>query len=222
MNIYKLLFLVIVCIPLQGKSLVSLRVANYLIDDIYQNINKCLKSDCSGLFATRIASDSMVNSRCAMQDVINDLKLSKKDIFCDVGSGTGKLAMHVYLTTPVKASIGIESSPTRWNQAQQARHDLKKLGLKHKRRKLKFYECDVDDASFKSATVVSFLSPSFFEESRMVKTHNKLKELRPNTRILTVKKLGLEDHISFVKEYKVSDKSGSTPVYLYRVNNILS
>jgi ubiquinone/menaquinone biosynthesis C-methylase UbiE len=222
MYIIKLLFLVIICIPAHGKSLVSLRVANYLIDDIYQSINKCLKSDCSALLSSRIASDSMVSARCFMQNVINDLKLSKKDIFCDVGSGTGKLAMHVYLTTPVKASIGIESSPTRWNQAQQARNDLKKLGLKHKRRKLKFYESDVDNMSFKSATVVSLLSPTFFEEHNVRKINNKLKELRPDTRILTVKKLENPDNLTFIKEYKVSDKTIATPVYLYTVKNIVS
>lgn len=203
------------CMSAQGKLLISTKASQQIINDIYRDINKCNKAELGVQKEKSIIPDAGIFNCTSIQSLIDDLKLTKNDVFCDLGSGVGKLTMHVYLTTPVKASIGIESSPCRWNQAQQAKHDLKKTGLLHNRRKLKFYEQELAHVSFKDVTVISLLSHKSDELDLLIP---KLKDLKPHTRIISSHKLEQAPHVKLMKEYKNAHLSNS--IFVYNIEDI--
>lgn len=45
--------------------------------------------------------------------IINNINITEKDVFYDLGSGIGKLVLQIFLNTPVKTSQGIEASLAR-------------------------------------------------------------------------------------------------------------
>src|SRR5688572_18446384 len=52
--------------------------------------------------------------------LIEYANMESHDVFCDLGSGVGKVPMQVFLKTPVKRAFGIEASATRYNSSQKA------------------------------------------------------------------------------------------------------
>lgn len=198
----------------------SHNVAEQIISDVYKNINGFLISeDERNSLAGKGASPVYGEITCkGAAQLLEDLKLTHEDIFYDLGSGVGKFAVQVYLTTPVKASIGIELSPTRFNQAQQARNDLKRMKLIHHDRKLKFFEGNIETISYKDATLI-FLASTCFTDELMNKMIEKLKNGKKNIRILTLKKFPQQDAFNLTKEYHIEMSwAESTPVYLYQFN----
>jgi len=61
------------------------------------------------------------------QFLINTLHLTQDDVFYDLGSGLGKFIYHVFLTTPVRKSVGIEFSQSRFDRAKSLAHHMPKI-----------------------------------------------------------------------------------------------
>lgn len=57
-------------------------------------------------------------------DYIGDV--GPDDVFYDLGSGIGKVALQFFLKTPVKKAAGIEASKTRHDYAEKVYHQVKK------------------------------------------------------------------------------------------------
>ena len=122
------------------------------------------------------------------QKLIEKFKLTKKDVFYDLGCGVGKFVVQVYLDTPVKKSAGIELSTTRVDKAKQAFDQIKKDGRLQKGRKLEFKEQNILDARLKDATAL-FISSLCFSDELLEQVTKKLACLKPGLRIATSRKL---------------------------------
>ena len=62
----------------------------------------------------------------SVEILMSKLILDKNDVFCDLGSGIGKMAMQVFMTTAVKESFGVEASNERYQRAQKSASQLHK------------------------------------------------------------------------------------------------
>jgi hypothetical protein len=64
----------------------------------------------------------------SINKLIPMMRLKESDVFVDLGSANGKIVSQIFLTTPVKTSIGIEIVPELHNAAmrvlQQIKNDL--------------------------------------------------------------------------------------------------
>lgn len=149
--------------------------------------------------------------------IFNDIEFTKKDVFYELGCGTGKVCSQVYLTTPCKKIVGIELSSTRLSHAYKAQKDILKTVKKSKRKKRKweyrnenFLDSDLDDA-----TVVYSLT--IFEPEVMQEITEKLATLKDGLRVITFKHLTPHPHFTLTKTYHLpmSWSPHGSPVHLY-------
>lgn len=141
------------------------------------------------------------------------------DVFYDLGSGIGKVATQVALTTPAKA-VGIELSPTRHAIAHDIRHELiRKNILKHDN-KLRFIEGNILDADLHDASVI-FMCSTCFSDELMKQITEKIYNLPQVVHLITLKQLTPENTYHFDGFFQMQTFnipmtwSESTPVYTY-------
>jgi hypothetical protein len=151
----------------------------------------------------------------SMQTIIDDLKLTAKDVFCDLGCGTGKVATHVYFNSPVSKSIGIELSETRFNTAQKIKQQLEVAHKLDPKRRLLFFKENIMFTKFRDISVIYLCSTCYPEKLMQALTTNFL-TAKKNVRILTLKQLPKNNHFKLVKTYTLAMTwSPQTNVYLY-------
>jgi len=168
--------------------------------------------------------------------LLNQLQLTKNDVFYDLGSGLGKFVVHVYLMTPTKKSVGIEFSQSRYkratsiqakvpkvyNQTFKSENSMRKMFdqsplVKTKGKKFEFINDCMLSTDISDATVV-FTCSTCFELEFMYKLANKLADI-DNLRIITLKKFPYHEHIHYVTKYTLSMTwSQDVPVYMYKVD----
>jgi hypothetical protein len=61
----------------------------------------------------------------SVQYAMGHLKIDEEDVFCDLGSGIGKVVVQYFLNTPVKRAFGIEASTARHAYAVDRADHLK-------------------------------------------------------------------------------------------------
>jgi SAM-dependent methyltransferase len=88
-----------------------------------------------------------------VQKMVDELKLTQNDVFCDLGCGVGKTCVQVLLTTPVKKCIGVELSPTRIAHAQTVREKLKESKKINRKKQLIFLHDDIGRVDVREGTV---------------------------------------------------------------------
>lgn len=88
--------------------------------------------------------------------------LGKDDVLYDLGSGIGKVATQVALTTPARA-VGIELSPTRHAIAATIKNQLLEKNILTED-KLQFIEGNILDINLNNATVIFMCSTCFSDE----------------------------------------------------------
>ncbi|OGB97373.1 hypothetical protein A3F06_02615 [candidate division TM6 bacterium RIFCSPHIGHO2_12_FULL_36_22] len=148
----------------------------------------------------------------SLETILKDLKLSKKDIFYDLGSGAGKTVVQVAMTTPAKA-VGIELSPTRVSIARKALEKLKKEPGK----RASFVEGDITTANLNDATVI-FTCSTCFSDDLMKKLLDKFLELKPGLHVISLRQLPQHKRMKLIKEYSLPMTwSDASPVYLYEL-----
>ena len=151
------------------------------------------------------------------QKLIEKFKLTKKDVFYDLGCGVGKFVIQIYLETPVKKSVGIELSKTRIEKATQALEQLKKDKLLKKGRKLEFKEQNILDAHLKDATAI-FISSLCFSDELLEKVTKKLAKLKPGLRVATSRKLSDNPAFKLIETLQVPMSwSSSSTTYFYEL-----
>lgn len=185
---------------------------------------------CTGLSGFSISEQDQQNVRASGSDdtygeityegvkgLIEDLKLTKDDVFYDLGCGIGKMVAQVYLESPVKKSVGIELSRKRSELAKKLRERLAKDGKLEHKRALNFRRADISKVNISDATVIYFASTTFPTEF-MKKMTEKFASLKPGVRIATLQSLPSHEKVKFVKELVLpmtwSDRSA---VYIYQV-----
>jgi hypothetical protein len=154
----------------------------------------------------------------SISKLINHLSISEQDVFFDLGSGLGKVAIQFFLNSAVKESHGIEIIPElhyqALNAAKKTKQDLPDF-FNHDR-KLNFLSGNFLDCSFNKASVVLLGSPCFSqkilnqlgEKFNMASTIHTVLSLRP---INTLKRL------SFKKAIRVECSWDSALCYIYQL-----
>lgn len=150
--------------------------------------------------------------------ILDDLQLSRQDVFYDLGSGVGKLVLQVYLTTPVKRSVGVELSLTRWKIAEESRTHLATDYHIIPGRDLSFLNQNILKSSFTDATVC-FISGITFPPQLIQFIMDRLSTLGHDVKVISVLPLPAHKDFRLVKTYNLpmSWASEGVDVCLYQV-----
>lgn len=155
----------------------------------------------------------------SLKALLDDLKLTHEDVFYDLGSGVGKVVIQVFLDTPVKKSVGIELSPTRYGHAQGIKNHLKNQNLIANGRSLEFHNKDIAQAPIDDATV-AYLCSTCFSDDLMKKLTDKFGQLQKGARVITLKPLPEHAKLALVKTYHLPMTWASgVSVYVYEVQD---
>ncbi|MFI4936932.1 MAG: hypothetical protein ACHQJ6_00295 [Candidatus Berkiellales bacterium] len=102
----------------------------------------------------------------SMRQILKMLRLSRQDIFLDLGSGLGKCALQTFMQTEVNKVIGIEAASFLHQQAIMVAQEVKKdfPFFWEDQRELIFVEENFLTAQWHHATVVYSCSTCFTQE----------------------------------------------------------
>ena len=147
--------------------------------------------------------------------LLDELRLTDKDVFYDLGSGVGKLVVQAFLSTPVKKSIGVELSSQRYNDSQKVYDKLLKEKLIQSGRTLRFYNKNIAEVDLSDATVI-FMCATCFPKELMQKMTDKFAGLQRSLRIVTLKRLSKNKTFDLVKTISLPMTwSSSSDLYFY-------
>lgn len=152
----------------------------------------------------------------ALKTVLDDLGLTKDDVFYDLGCGVGKTCVQVALDTPAKA-VGIELSPTRVKHAQNVQKKLVATKKVMPAQRLQFQEKNIFDVTMGDATVV-FMCSTCFSHKLMQDITDKLARLsKPNLKVISLKPMPEHKDFELIKTYQLPMTwSSQTPVHVYQ------
>ncbi|HBR70611.1 TPA: hypothetical protein DIC20_03155 [Candidatus Dependentiae bacterium] len=155
-----------------------------------------------------------------VHEILKRFKLNKKDCFYDLGCGIGKMVVQVYLTTPVKKSVGIELSKSRLETAHKAKKQLKEKKKIKKNRELIFEENDLLKTNIDDATAV-YIASLCFSDDLMQKLSDKFSKLQKGLKIASLRNLPNAKNCFELKETAHLPMTWSTncPVYFYELVN---
>lgn len=144
------------------------------------------------------------------------LELGENDVFYDLGSGVGKVVIQVAMTVPVKKSIGIELTKTRYQGSVDALAQIKKQGLLIT--KCQFRNESLMDSSLGDATAI-YVASTCFTDSFMLKLTRKLAAYNKPMRFVTLRDLGKRPpQFKYIKQIKLhATWSKSLDAHLYHV-----
>jgi hypothetical protein len=97
---------------------------------------------------------------------LNYMDITEDDVFYDLGSGIGKVALQVFLKTPVKKAFGLEASESRTAMAQKVYNNVKQEfpELFENGRELGTSVANFLEADLSDATIIYSCSTCFSEE----------------------------------------------------------
>lgn len=150
----------------------------------------------------------------ALQTILNDLHLTKTDVFYDLGCGLAQTCVQVALVTPATAK-GIELSQTRIDRARQGLAALQKnnqidLSSRVELKKADFAQCDYKDAT------VLFLCSTCFSDALLEQINAQLSKLPRLHTVITLRKLPHNTSIKLSKTYQLPMTwHKNTTVYVY-------
>ena len=209
-------------VPIVAKELplqlpLTTAKASTIFDEQYQDVRGYISTEESE-FISKKGGSSVYGEilPTSLQHILDDIKLTKKDIFWDLGSGLGKVCLQTAACTPASV-YGVELSKTRVDLAQSI---LKKIDQKYKlnlHKKCAISYGNILDVNLSKATVV-YMCSTCYPDKLMLDIANKLAKNKKPLRVLTLK--SLPDHPSFklIKTYheKMTWSSDSS-VYLYEL-----
>lgn len=152
----------------------------------------------------------------SLDALFKEIGVTSKDVFVDLGSGTGKAVMYTYLTTPVKKSIGIELASTRHKLAAEAAAALKKQGKIDRKRQLEYIKNDFLVQDLSQATIV-FINSVCYSEELLKKLINKLALNKQALHLISTKCLPQDTKFELKKTLQLPmswNKTGCN-VYIY-------
>lgn len=152
--------------------------------------------------------------------ILSDMNISRQDVFYDLGSGTGKLVIQVYLTTPIKRSIGVEISPSRWKVAESCRKQVANNDHLVVGRDLIFLNQDISKANFNDATIC-FISGITFPPPLIQSTMNRLSSFGHKIKVISILALPPHKNFKLIKTYNLpmSWAPEGVDVCLYQVTS---
>jgi len=144
------------------------------------------------------------------------LQLTPNDVVYDLGSGIGKVALQVAMTTNIRRVVGIEMAHSRHQAATQILERAREDGL------LQVRDCQVRQGNFfyykVSESTVFYTCSTAFSELFMRKLTSKLSGLRPGLRLVSSRALLDEGPFEQVDRLLL-DMSWKrrSPLYIYRL-----
>lgn len=216
-----------------------------IIDDLYQNVSGYRISEEEKHAVRNEGGDPTYGEILyeSAQKLLDDVALTREDVFYDLGSGAGKFVMQVYLTTQAKKAVGIELCKTRCEMAQERAEKIRTIAELSSRcayeigdvlanvetkniikisdsKTIEFNNENILKADLSDATIV-FMCSTCFSDELMQKIVDKLAGLQEGLRVLTLKDLPPHDHFKLVRQYQLpmswSKSSPGSPVYLYKL-----
>lgn len=152
----------------------------------------------------------------SVSKIIDYIDINENDVFCDLGSGVGKVALQFFLRTPVKKAYGIEYSQKRNHMAEAAYAQVHKefpelyaggrtLGCASGN----FLEMDISDA-----TIIYTCSTCFSED--LLSDMGKLIDTCPNMKYLVSMKQ-IPNQLPFDRILEIECTWDKTKCYVYGV-----
>lgn len=152
-----------------------------------------------------------------VSDLVVEFGLKPGDVFYDLGSGVGKVAVQVYLESPVKKSVGVELSKTRHDCGAPVVRKLKQEGLLQRGRQLSLICADILARDYKDATHIYTASLCFSDEF-MEKLTAHLAQSKKGLIVASLRALPEEHGFELIKVKQMPMTwSDDTPVYFYRL-----
>lgn len=152
-----------------------------------------------------------------VEQLLKQLSLTKNDVFYDLGSGIGKMVVQVYLSTPVKKSVGIELSAERSQKAALIYEQFKKEGHLKQQRTLALLQENFLESDLSDATII-YMASTCFSPEFMEKVTKKLASLKKGLRVITLKKLAENPRFTLLKELTLPMTwSAQTTAYIYEL-----
>lgn len=151
----------------------------------------------------------------AMQTLLDDLHLTKEDVFYDLGCGVGQACIQVALVTPAQA-VGVELSKTRLKHATEATENLNKIHGIDICNTIEWRQEDISKTNLGNATVL-FLCSTCFSNELMQRLVTRFSALPQPLRIITLRQLPANNFFSLLKKYNLPMTwNNDTPVYVYQ------
>ena len=152
------------------------------------------------------------------QELIDYLKITKDDVFYDLGSGVGKFCLHAYLATNVKKSCGIELSGTRYELAVKALNALGEEGLFDPSREITFLNEDIAKSDLSDATVIFMCATCYSDDLMNILAKKFVDEVGPGLRVISLREFKNQPRLKKVKTFKLPMTwSQGSPVHVYVV-----
>ncbi len=152
----------------------------------------------------------------SLMKLLKLLPLSPEDVFLDLGSGMGKLALTVYLRTCLKTVIGVEGSSAYYEQGihtlQNLRQHIPNLFSKGK---LELIQGNLFDFDFNQATMIYTCSTCFTQELLWL-IGEKINQATNVAHVLSLKPIANLDRLSLTKVIPVECSWDSALCYYYR------
>ena len=125
----------------------------------------------------------------SVSKLLKDFNISKNDVFFDLGSGSGKVTMQVFLEGGVKKSVGVEYFPERHNIAIQAMNNMYTLhpNLKTTGREIIYQQANIKDLDNLDSASVIFMCSTCYPEELLDVVFNKIKNSKNSRAVVTHK-----------------------------------
>lgn len=152
----------------------------------------------------------------SVDKLLSKIQLSNEDVFVDLGSGLGKLALQVFLKSHVKEVCGIEIVPELHVQALKAalRVQSELPGFYQGDRKLTFLCDDFLEISLATATVVLICSPCFSQDI-VYSLGEKINNTPSIRTVLALRPMPTLRHLSFKKTIRLECSWDTALCYVY-------
>ena len=153
----------------------------------------------------------------SVEKLLAAIPLTETDIFCDLGSGLGKLVAQVMLTTPAQEGRGIEINPHLHAQALLAKQRIEQdyPALVQQGRTLSFVNGDFLTAPLTGATVALIASPCF--SPLLLNSLGKRLDATPTIHtVLSLRPIATLERLHFKKTIRVECSWDTALCYVYR------
>jgi SAM-dependent methyltransferase len=164
------------------------------IADLYRNIDGSrLAKDEGRLQANRSTVYGELTTR-GLGKLVTRLHLTRRDVFYDLGCGTGKVILEIAATVPLKKCVGIEIAKSRLMKAETVAGKVREQGLL-KARQFELRHENFLNSDFSDATVL-YTCSTCFSDNLMKELTRKIAALNRELLFITFQDL-VRDHHNF-------------------------
>ncbi len=185
------------------------------LNDVYQGIEPTHYKQADELDHAQVCPTYGELYYSSLMKVLSYLKATKDDVFLDLGSGLGKLALSVYLRTPMLKVIAVEAVPEYHQQALTAFQNAKEaVPALFTKGSLDLICGNFLDMDFNQATIVYSCSTCFSQELLWL-MGEKLNQAHNVTQILSLKPMANLHRLPLKKVISVECSWDSALCYWY-------